>query len=405
MTTDTKTNESVGNTQKVDQKEKNAGADNQINQKTANKNKSDLKIKKPRRAGLQTRKKHPNPTPRLSVSPQSLRKLKLVAIAYSHVEREYFSTDAAYEAELEVKDRAKQVQEVMEKLNIQARLYSADDHFLTNLLVDRPDMVINLVDTLKGKDSLQTAVAGALEMVGIPYTGANTDGLVIGNNRNLFKQILQANNIPTPAYQYIQRSGTNINPELGLPLIVKLNEGGGSLGIDNHAVKETIEDAQKQAGELMSTYHLPVIVERFIDGPEITAIVFDDGRRRHVFLGQKDFRSLPDGVHEFTSRESYDDWNSYLYKPVQNQELAKKIEQYVIRIFGILHHKDYSKFDIRVEKESGIPYFTDSNPNTAFGPDLGLPFTDILQTLYGVKFEKVLMSLLSKYAKKTTAKS
>lgn len=326
--------------------------------------------------------------------------MKLVAVAYSHVERELFPTEEAYQAEIEVEARSAEVLAVMEKLGINGRLYSADGHFLTNLLVDRPDLVLNLVDTVRGKDALSTSVTGALELVDIPYTGASMRGMVIGNDRNLMKQILQANNIPTPQYQYIQRSGTNVNPDLGAPIIVKLNESGGSLGIDNNAVKENAADAQKQVDSLISTYHMPVIVEQFIDGPEITAIVFDDGHRKHVFLGLKVFKLKPDGVHEFTSRESYDDWNSYHYKPVQNPELERKIEQYVIKAFSILRHKDYSKFDIRVDKNTNIPYFTDSNPNTAFGPDLGLPFTDILQTLYGLKFEKVLTSLLSKYAKK-----
>jgi D-alanine-D-alanine ligase len=211
-------------------------------------------------------------------------------------------------------------------------------------------------------------------------------GLVIGNDRNLVKQILKANRIPTPAYQYIKRSGTRVNPDLGLPLMVKLNEGGGSVGIDNSAVKETLEDAQQRVDELIAAYRMPVIVERFIDGPEITAVVFEDRRRRHVFLGQKAFGVRPDGKYEFTSFESYNEPDPYRYVPVQDQELAKKIEQYATKVFKILHSKDYSKYDIRVDEKTGTPYFTDCNPNTAFGPSQGLPFTEIVETLYGVKF-------------------
>jgi D-alanine-D-alanine ligase len=350
-------------------------------------------------------RKFPNPTPRFSISLQALKKLKLVAVAYSNVEREFFPTEGAYHAEKEVEERAAQVLQVMVEMGIPGKLYSADEHFITNLLVDRPDLVLNLVDTLRGKDALQTSVPGALELVEIPYTGADMRGLVIGNDRNLFKQILRANAIPTPDFQFIQRSGTKVNPDLGLPLIVKLNEGGGSVGIDNNAVKETLEAAQNQVNELISTYHIPVIVERFIDGPEITAVVFEDSRRKHVFLGQKTFGMRPDGKHEFTSLESYDNPNSYHYAPLQDPDLVKKIEQYVTRVFSILHNKDYSKYDIRVDEKTGTPYFTDCNPNTAFGPSQGLPFTEVLATLYGVKFEKVLAALLSKYAKKIKTRS
>ena len=347
-----------------------------------------------------SKRKYPYPTPRLSISPQGLKRFNRVAIAYSHVVRENFPTEGAYLAEKEVEDRAAQVLEVMEKLGIPGRLYPADDHFLTNLIVDRPDLVLNLVDTLRGKDALQTSVPGALELVDIPYTGAGMRGLVIGNDRNLFKQILLANEIPTPDYQFIQRPGTKVKQELGLPLIVKLNESGGSVGIDNKAVKETLESAQKQVDRLIETYHIPVIVERFVDGMEITVVVFEDSRRRHVFMGKKCFDFLPDGKHEFTSLESYNNPKSYFYKAVEDQALAKKIEQYVTRAFSVLHNKDYAKYDIRVDQESGIPYFTDCNPNTAFGPSIGLPFTEVIETLYGLKFEKVLAALLSKYAKK-----
>jgi len=316
------------------------------------------------------------------------------------VEREFFPTEEAYQAEKEVEGRAAEVLQVLERIGIPARLYSGGEQFLTELLADRPDLVLNLVDTLRGRDALQASVPGALELADIPYTGAGMHGLVIGNDRHLVKQILKANKIPTPAYQYIKRSGAKVKADLGLPLIVKLNEGGGSVGIDNYAVKETLEDAQKQVDELIAAYRMPVIVERFIDGPEITAVVFEDRRRRHLFLGQKVFGLRPDGKYEFTSLESYSQPDPYRYAPVLDQELAGKIEQYVIKVFKILHSKDYSKYDIRVDEATGTPYFTDCNPNTAFGPSLGLPFTEIAETLYGVTFERVLLALLSKYARK-----
>jgi D-alanine-D-alanine ligase-like ATP-grasp enzyme len=148
---------------------------------------------------------------------------------------------------------------------------------------------------------------------------------------------------------------------------------------------------------------MPVLVEQFIDGPEITAVVFEDRRQRHVFLGQKVFGVRPDGKYEFTSLESYDDPDSYIYIPVLDQELARKVERYAIKAYRVLHSKDYTKYDIRVDLKTGTPYFTDCNPNTAFGPSLGLPFTEIAETLYGLKFEKILQALLTKYARKIKA--
>ena len=337
------------------------------------------------------RKRH-----KLAVDREALRKFRLVVVAYSSVERENFATKDAYEAEVEVEERAIEVSEEVRALGIPVRTLPGDQYFYTNLLVDRPDIVINLVDTLKGRDQLQPSVPAALELASIPYTGAGMEGLIIGNNRNLTKRLLMAYDIPTPPFQFMRRGGVGIDEDLGLPLIVKLNEGGGSVGIDNHAVKETLRAAQLRMNKMISTYHIPVIVEKFIDGPEITVVVFDDGIKRHVFMGQKVFRIKADGKHFFTSLESYRDAKAYKYIQVE-ENLKYEITKLAIRAFGGLQHKDYAKFDIRVDSETGIPYFTDSNPNTAFGPDMGLPMTEVM-AMHGIEFSETLASLLSKYS-------
>ena len=348
--------------------------------------------------GNNSKSSKPKKKIKLSVDKDALKKLSLVAVAYSHVEREDFPTKDAYEAEVEVEDRAEEVAEKVGELGLNVKLYPGDQYFLTNLLVDKPDVVINLVDTFKGKDRLQTSVPAALELSSIPYTGAGMEGLIIGNNRNLTKRLLVAYDIPTPAFQFIRRAGSSIETELGLPLIIKLNEGGGSVGIDNKAVKETIESVQKRVDEMITTYKLPVIVERFIDGPEVTVVVFDDGTKKRVFMAEKVFRKKADGKHFFTSLESYDDVYAYKYKPVEDDVLREKIKRLSIRAFNGLHNKDYAKFDVRVEDSTNTPYYTDSNPNTAFGPDLGLPMTEVMK-MHGVEFEDTLAALLSKYAK------
>ena len=333
----------------------------------------------------------------LQIDKNALKKFKLVVVAYSHVEREMFPTQDAYDAEVEVEERAQEVIKKISDMGIPVKGHPCNQYLLTNLLVDKPDLVVNLVDTLKGKDALQTSVPASLELSNTPYTGAGIEGMVIGNNRNLTKRLLIAYDIPTPAFQYIRRSGTEVQQDLGMPLIVKLNESGGSVGIDNHAVKENIKDVQKKVDDMISVYKMPVIVERFIDGPEITVAVFDDGQKNHVLMGQKVFKKKPDGKHFFTSIESYEDLNAYKYKPVE-EPMRSKIEKLAIRAFNGLSHKDYAKFDVRVDETINTPFFTDSNPNTAFGPDIGLPFTEVA-AMHGVAFDDILMSLLTKYAK------
>jgi len=334
---------------------------------------------------------------KLNIYSDELKKLKLVAVAYSFVNRDLFPTEEAYIAEIEVEDRAQQVLEEIKKLGLEAKSYPADPYFLTNILVDRPDVVVNLVDTVRGKDKLASAIPAFLEYANIPYTGCGTTGMVIGSNRHLFKEVLEANKIPTPEYKFIKDLRSNTPPAFDPPYIVKLNESGGSTGIDNRAVKETTAQVMKQVESLQGEYKIPVLIEKFVDGPEITGVVFDDGKTIHVFLAQKKFGHKPDGKHDFTSLESYEVANSYQYEPVE-EELDKKVADLCKRAFETLRFTDYAKFDIRVDEKDMTPYFIDCNPNTAFGPDMGLPMTDIMN-MHGIKFEDILASLISKHAK------
>jgi len=337
---------------------------------------------------------------KLNIYSDELKKLKLVAVAYSFVNRDLFPTEEAYIAEIEVEDRAQQVLEEIKKLGLEAKSYPADPYFLTNILVDRPDVVVNLVDTVRGKDKLASAIPAFLEYANIPYTGCGTTGMVIGSNRHLFKEVLEANKIPTPEYKFIKDLRSNTPPAFDPPYIVKLNESGGSTGIDNRAVKETTAQVMKQVESLQGEYKIPVLIEKFVDGPEITGVVFDDGKTIHVFLAQKKFGHKPDGKYDFTSLESYEVANSYKYEPV-DEEVEKKITELCKNAFEILRFTDYAKFDIRLDKKDLTPYFIDCNPNTAFGPDMGLPMTDIMN-MYGIKFEDILASLIAKHAKSPT---
>jgi D-alanine-D-alanine ligase len=333
---------------------------------------------------------------KLNVDTEALKKIKLVAVAYSFVQKDLFPTKDAYMAEKEVEDRAQQVLEEVKKLGLDGKGYPADQYFLTNILVDKPDVVVNLVDTIRGKDKLASAVPAFLEYANIPYTGCGTTGMVIGSNRHLFKELLDYNQIPTPEYKFIRDLRSNTPPAFDPPYIVKLNESGGSMGIDNRAVKETVAQVLKKVEDLRGDYKIPVLVEKFIEGPEITGIVFEDGKTRHVFLANKKFGLKPDGKHEFTSIESYDIPTAYKYEFVE-EELAKKIAEMCTNAFDILRFTDYAKFDIRFDEKDSTPYFIDCNPNTALGPG-DQPMTEVM-TMYGVAFEDILASLLSKHAK------
>ncbi|HLO29088.1 MAG TPA: hypothetical protein VK249_08140, partial [Anaerolineales bacterium] len=157
---------------------------------------------------------------KLNMDSEALKKIKLVAVAYSFVDRNLFPNEEAYLAEKEVEDRAQEVLDEIKKLGLEGKGYPGDQYLLTNLLVDRPDVIVNLVDTVRGKDKLASTIPAFLEYANIPYTGCGITGMVIGGNRHLFKELLEYNKIPTPEYKFIKDLRSNTAPTFEPPYIV-----------------------------------------------------------------------------------------------------------------------------------------------------------------------------------------
>ena len=75
---------------------------------------------------------------------EALKSLRLVAVAYSHLKSAWFPTREAYEAEVEVEQRAKDVVAALKNLGLKAKAYRADRYFMAKLLVDQPDLVVHV---------------------------------------------------------------------------------------------------------------------------------------------------------------------------------------------------------------------------------------------------------------------
>jgi D-alanine-D-alanine ligase len=86
----------------------------------------------------------------------------------------------------------------LETLGISVFLYPGNEKLPFLLAQDQPEMVINVVDSVKGDETLSSAIPGVLELLGIPYTGTDILGLSLDTNKFLIMKLLQQNGIPVP---------------------------------------------------------------------------------------------------------------------------------------------------------------------------------------------------------------
>ncbi len=132
---------------------------------------------------------------------------------------------------------------------------------------------------LHGRHGEDGTVQGALELLGIPYTGSGVMASAIAMDKVLTKRLWRSHGLDTPASVCLSPAEQSaariaaIPAELGLPLIVKPPREGSSIGVTK--VGQASELAA--AATLATRYDPELLCEAFIDGDEITCPVLGEG--------------------------------------------------------------------------------------------------------------------------------
>ncbi|MFH8093179.1 MAG: ATP-grasp domain-containing protein [Candidatus Aenigmatarchaeota archaeon] len=329
--------------------------------------------------------------------------IKLIGITYSKAERYFFPTEEAYLSEQEVFERAQYLEKILQSMGFETKLYPGDEKLFQNISADQPDLILNLVDSVRGLEFLGTCIPASLDLTQIPYTGSGMFALVLSSNKALMKEILIENNIPTPKYQLVKKVKEPLSKKLRFPLITKLNNYNGGVGLTNDAVSDNEQHLRKRLRFLFKTYKSPVLIEEFIDGRELSVIIVD-GDKRSVYIGEKIFKPTKKRKYNFCSFDAtWLEEDSYYYKKLddpKDRRLKRKVIHLSKKVFDLLEMADYAKFDVRISK-NGKPYFIDCNPNPALGPAECDCAIGNITKMYGIPFKYILARIL-KNALKTS---
>ena len=129
---------------------------------------------------------------------------------------------------------------------------------------------------LHGRYGEDGCVQGMLEIFGIPYTGSDVLASALAMNKVKAKELFRYRNLPTPPSYVIERDHEgSIEDEhagFGFPAVVKPANEGSSIGV---ALARDIGDLEHAIEEAFRFDH-QVLVERFIDGIEISVAVLND---------------------------------------------------------------------------------------------------------------------------------
>src|SRR5688572_3349307 len=129
---------------------------------------------------------------------------------------------------------------------------------------------------LHGRYGEDGCVQGMLEVFGIPYTGSDVLASALAMHKVRAKEMFRFRNLPTPPYYVVHRDRSGSVAEehgcFGYPAVVKPAQEGSSIGV---AVVRDVQELESAIEEALC-FDSEVLVERFMDGREISVGILND---------------------------------------------------------------------------------------------------------------------------------
>jgi D-alanine-D-alanine ligase len=210
----------------------------------------------------------------------------------------------------------------------------------------REEGVERVFIALHGRFGEDGCVQGALELLGIPYTGSGVTASAVAMDKILTKRIWSSEDIPTPASRVLRPGDATAGLELalGLPLIVKPPHEGSTLGLSKvHAADEIAK-----AVELALAYDNSALAEEFIEGPELTITLLERGGQVEA-LPVIEIRA-PNGNYDF-EHKYLSNSTRYLCPAPLPAPLMEKAQAYAVAAFKSLGCSGWARVDVMVRQK------------------------------------------------------
>ncbi|MFA5557466.1 MAG: D-alanine--D-alanine ligase [Flavobacteriaceae bacterium] len=242
------------------------------------------------------------------------------------------------------------------------------------------DVIVNIIHGTPGEDGLLQAY---WKLIGIPFTGCDFYQSALTFNKRDTLSVLAKFGVPKAQSVYASKSDvldkSKIIKELGLPLFVKANRSGSSLGVSKVNQEEEFDKALKTAFEVDDQ----ILIESFLDGREISVGVVKLNGKTTV-LGHTEI--IPQ--NDFFDYESKYSGESKEITPADiTREIQDKIDQTAIKIYDALNMTGFSRVDFIIM--NNVPYFIEINTNPGLSPQSifpqqvahkGIRFSDLLDS-------------------------
>ncbi|MDR3393230.1 MAG: D-alanine--D-alanine ligase [Sulfuriferula sp.] len=235
--------------------------------------------------------------------------------------------------------------------------------------------------SLHGRFGEDGTVQGALDWMGIPYTGSGVMASALAMDKWRTKLLWQAAGIPTPEYALLDEHSDfdAVATRLGLPIFVKPAREGSSIGMSKVMRAEDLRAAWEKAAE----FDALVLAERFIEGGEYTCAILGDQALPMILLVPKK------AFYDYEAKYLRDDTE---YRVPCGLPAAREqaIQALAKKAFDVLGCRGWARLDVMLDA-AGNPYFLEANTSPGMTDHSLVPMA---ARAAGMSFDDLVLTIL-----------
>jgi len=243
---------------------------------------------------------------------------------------------------------------------------------------------------LHGRFGEDGTVQGALELLGIPYTGSGVMAAAIAIDKVMTKRVWLSEGVPTPQYKllrrgaYVREDVIGLPDELGLPMIVKPAREGSSIGV---AKVQGYSEVQ-QAVDAAAALDADILCEQFVAGDEVTCPILGTGDAARALPVIRIV--APEGNYDYQNKYFTDD-TKYLVPCGLPEGEEAAIQELVVKAYRVLGCRGWGRIDVMIDGSTRKPYLLEINTSPGM---TGHSLVPMSARAAGISYEDLCLQLL-----------
>ncbi len=240
------------------------------------------------------------------------------------------------------------------------------DGFVEKLISLNPQYALNAIHGYKGEDG---RIQSVLEMLNIPYYGSDVESSVVTMDKLLFKYLLDAHNITTPAYTTTSTPLSSV-PPLGndsspSKCVVKVPRSGSSIGVYISDSSSILEDStaalQQAAGTQGNSSQGEILIEECIEGVECTVPMLNGVAYTPILITPP-----PNSFYSYDAKYEYKHGRTdYIVADDLRPSLIESLKSTSERVFALCGCSAIARVDFILQGATLDDIFTKEAPDVA----------------------------------------